>query len=153
MRRTLLFIVTGGTLLAAGYVVGVRQTPPAIQPAPAPPPQIVVTPWDDPADIPPMFQLDPVEPITLEPPKLTRAQVALEEIEARLSKPQPSEPPTHLVDSEQRFARPVTPIEKEDDVGVGLIWSLDKKDGKMKVEKNTVGGVIKALKKKQEDEE
>ena len=144
MGRTILLLIAGTGLFAAGIFTGSRwQTP---SPADAAPEPQVLMPWGDPAEEPPMFQLDPVEPIGLESPKLSQAEVSLNEIEARLSLPQPARVPTELVEGENRFAKPTSMLEQEDQVELGVTWSLDHGDGKVKVDENGLGGILKGLK-------
>ncbi|MEM1293968.1 MAG: hypothetical protein AAGH89_01295 [Verrucomicrobiota bacterium] len=91
-----------------------------------------------------------LSPIATPVASISRAEIALDHLESQLGSPlgggsQPRNP--HA----DRFGTQPSPLEKEDNVRAGIVFSVDKNTKKVKVEKNTFGRIVDALNARKTD--
>lgn len=93
-------------------------------------------------------QTSPASPVAIPPnasevARISRTDLALEALEGELGNGNPKN--SGSADDADRFQTQPSPLEKEDNVRAGIVFTVDKETKKVKVEKNTFGRIVDAL--------
>ncbi len=83
--------------------------------------------------------------LEVNPGESSRVVFALDELENRLGANSWDELRSNA-NSGDRFARPESPLEREDDVEFGVVFSLNQEAKEVSIEKNSLGRLIEAVK-------